>query len=178
METTELQEQTRTVMKAYHAKYPNSTQFISYPDVKYLIECCNNDTGFIEQAIMGLADRTGKDEVPGFKWVSTAVMNQYKEKLAPKTPFTYQELLDKCAFTAHQQIMVNEWKLPEGLKLNGFDDANMKEAFDFLLKTEQIGDEEYRLGMVGIRVMAGEVDLENELHFNKDDSEVDNGIPF
>lgn len=178
METTELQEQTRVVMKAYHTKYPNSTHFLSYPDVKYLVERCNNDAVFIEKAIMALSDKTSKGEVPRFEWVSTAVMNAFKEKLSPKIPLTYQELLDKCEFTAHQQIMLNEWKLPEGLTLAGFDDPNMKVAFDSLLETEQIGDDEHRLGLLGIAVMEGKADMEGKLHFDKGAVGADVEVPF
>jgi hypothetical protein len=173
---TEIQEQTRTVMKAYHVKYPNSTQFMAYPDVKFLIEHCNNDAGFIEKTIMGLADKTSKGEIPGFKWVSTAVMNEFKEKLTPKIQLTQEEMLDRCEFTAHQQVMLNEWKLPEGLTLNGFDE-NMKTVFDYLLETEQIGEDEYRLGILGIAIMEGKVDTEGKLHFSETVVKND-GIPF
>lgn len=158
-QSNELSEQVGAVTGTYHAKYPNSAHFISYPNVKELIEFCNMDIGYIEQAIMSLSKTTKEGEIPRFEWVSAAVKNNFKKKVANKPNVDLQ-----CVYTPHQQIMINEWALPKDLIIDGIDPAIMAEIFDHLLITEQITEDDHRLGMLGIKVFAGEVDNKSRLN--------------
>lgn len=160
-QSNEMSEQVGAVMSAYRVKYPTATHFLSFPDVKNLIEYCNMDIGFIEQSIMSLSQTTSKGEVPRWEWVSAAVKNNFGKKYSDKP----KPILE-CTYTPHQQIMLNEWNLPKDLSIEGIEPAIMAEIFEHLLLTEQITQEDHRLGLLGIKVFTGEADLDDKIYFN------------
>lgn len=182
-EVTERDEAFRNVYNAWVERYPNSKP-LTNANIFGLLNDYANDTEYIISAINRLPDKKSNGNDTDFRLLQlfcnrTVGGNKKKIRRDQVIQIGYEEDNNGnlTSYGQHRKIMNSEWKLPT---IEGFDPRNSKHLeiqFDYLFKTGQIGEEEYRHGMVGINIMTGKINLEDKLHVIMEVSE-DDSIPF
>ena len=174
----------REILNVWIEKYPD-VKILTDGQVYGLLNDYGNDANYIMSAIFAMPKIKSDGHKISFSTLQQYCRNNWTSGKRGKKPESEYEIAyerDKygnlTAWGQHHKIMNTEWHIPVIEEYDPRNPKHLEIQFDHLFQSGQIGEEEYRLGMLGIKIMSGEVDLEDKLHFNKDAVEQDAEIPF
>jgi hypothetical protein len=180
METTR-DEAYRIVYNAWIEKYPLGKP-LTEANVYSLLNDYASDTEYIIATTNKLPAIKSNGYAVDYKMLQTYLQNSIsgnkkairKDQVA-KIGYETDNHGNITAYGQHRKMMDSEWQLPV---IENFDPKNPQHLTiqaDYLFRTGQIGEQGYDWMMIGIKIISGEIDLEDKLHV---EIPVDKEIPF
>jgi len=176
---TERENAHREISKSWIERYPGNKQLPS-AQIDMLLNDYANDHAFIISAINILPAKLSSGYPVDYKLLQAYCkkgIGGVKKKNQVKGEIGFEEDShgNLTQLGQHKKMMYSDWQLPV---IEDFDPKNPQHLTiqaDYLFRTGQIGEKQYEWMMIGIKIISGEIDLEDKLHVV---IPVDKDIPF